>query len=263
MKKGILKSIIFIIAISVLFNIGSFYKNNPSIYNAPVDKLRDEDKNDDNRDEDGIISYDKYHIRLKNFDGYDAKMITNFEEKLSTLAAKKGNSCDAITNAGFFNTDRSPIGLIAIDGKTRSFYESNEIFNAFVCYRGADNWSINMNDKEQPLCKFIFQTGPLLVYQFENQDLSSNNSVGRRTVFILDENDSPYILMVYDSSDYFSGPDFSTILSILSYLEGNKGIKIKSAINFDGGTASSYIDSSFEINELIPPGAFLCFNDIN
>ena len=263
MRKVIGKSVAVIIIIYVLFIIDGIYKNKPLMDNGQVGDIEHEVVKNDSQDNDGIITYDKYYLKLKRIRGYDAKIIENFEEKLSTLTVKTDNSCDVITNAGFFNTERNPIGLIAIEGETLSLYESNAIFNAFVCYIGADNWLINISNKDQLLCKFIFQSGPLLVYQFDDQDLSSNTSDGRRLVFILDEKDTPYILVAYDSNDYFNGPDFSTMLTILSYLEGSEEIKIKSAINLDGGTASSYIDSNYEINELIPPGAFLCFNEIN
>lgn len=263
MRKVIKRSVVVIIIVYILFKIDGIYKNKPLIDNVQVDDIEYEVVKNDSPDSDRIITYDKYYLRLKRISGYDAKMIENFEEKLSTLEVNTDNSCDVITNAGFFNNERNPIGLITIEGETRSLYESNTIFNAFICYMGADNWLINTSNKDQLLCKFIFQSGPLLVYQFEDQDLSSNTSDGRRLVFILDEKDTLYILMAYDSNDYFNGPDFSTMLKILSYLEGSQGIKIKNAINLDGGTASSYIDNNYEINELIPPGAFLCFNDIN
>ena len=188
-----------------------------------------------------IISVKKEHLRLNVKLSQDTVSKTAKEER-----------ADIAINAGFFDVNT----LLPFMGYRDSNYKVQVIRNfPGVVFRDGEAKILKqvINDKEN-----YFQCGPILVYNYsemsdysyfiDNKNLFDSyidDSPAPRSVFAEDE-DTYYFIAVDGRSDKSRGLHFKELTSWLLEL------KIKNAINLDGGSSSTLFIKNQVVN--VPSG---------
>jgi len=188
------------------------------------------------------------------------ELIANFSQRLNSKEVIDQHACKFLVNAGFYDEEGSPIGFFkTLDGQVSDF-EPNKLFNGFV-FKTRDG-RLDMADKLAfSEAVFGFQTGPLLLLNNNEVNLSLKSDKNARRLLFAKSSDNKSIFMaIYDQQSLFSGPKLADVAGLLEDFEKDSGIDLMDAINLDGGTASVFYDGKTHLKELSPVGSFLCIN---
>lgn len=198
----------------------------------------------------------KYAVFLLKAQGNKVKLIPNYQEQLASDEIMNINSCDSLINAGFYDENHKPIGLLLTEGVSISEFKKNQTFNGFI-YKMSDE-QLNISYSPIGNTEFIIQTGPILI--FDNLPISlvlKNDEFARRSVFMLSDND-PFFVIFTGTESLLDGPQLKDLPHLVSKLSEYMGDNIESAINLDGGSASAMITKDFQIKEYSSIGSAFC-----
>lgn len=183
----------------------------------------------------------------------------NFSEKLTATQFSQSHKCSALSNGGFYTPDRQPIGLFATDGKIKQQYHSNTLLNGILTVNENGNSEIRVNPPAHIWT--AVQSGPILVRDGHSVILHIFQDEGaRRLVIAITEGNTLIILAFYDSDNSFKGPLLSELPDHIKLFSEYANVQINTAINLDGGSASTFISPDVLLAELVPVGSFLCVN---
>jgi len=204
--------------------------------------------------------YQYYYRQIKPTDTF--KLIPNFTESHQTSSQIiQINDCDFGINGGFYRTDNKPLGY---------FYANNKQFNVRTASPTFAGLLISKNNQFQidsisnlPTdpkdFDFIFQTGPYYnlsepTASFVDQDFD------RRHLIATDSQNQFYFFSIFEKDHAFSGPRLQDIPDIFKSKMFRNISQFTTVLNLDGGSASTYLDSSqdIKVEELSPIGSFLC-----
>jgi len=197
--------------------------------------------------------YTVYWYEVQNAEGLMLK--ANFDQQESALTLQQKNNCEFLVNAGFYSTDNKPIGMWQSEqDKLFTRPEENQLFNGYV-YRTGD--VVFIGDLVPKVHgEWALQTGPILRLNGENRKLAIRNDKPRRRMIAATDNGSVMFFAITLKNSDFEGPYLEDLPKIL----GLVGVKIKDAINLDGGSASALLTPDVSLHEANPIGSFFCYN---
>ncbi len=184
-------------------------------------------------------------------------LIPNYSEKKTSSEVKEANHCARITNAGFYNKDGSPIGLVVNNGETINNFQQNYLFNGFFSVDDNGKPTISPDIPQNP--RLAIQSGPILISgkQIVNLNIQDDESA-RRSVAAITNDGKLIFLSFYKSDSVYEGPLLGDLSVHLQKFEKLNNITISDALNLDGGSASVFISDGINLGELTNVGSFLC-----
>ncbi|MBI3577606.1 phosphodiester glycosidase family protein [Candidatus Gottesmanbacteria bacterium] len=186
------------------------------------------------------------------------RLIPNFSQKAASLTVVQTKPCAALTSGGFYSTEGKPIGLFIVEGKQRSSFQTNALFNGFFSVN-ASGKAIIGNEVPDNASAFALQSGPMLVTDGITRKLViRNDEPARRIVVVQTSDNSIVFLALYSRENTFEGPKLAEVPKHLIEIEKFLGISITNALNLDGGSASAFITKDASLTELTPVGSFFC-----
>jgi len=212
-------------------------------------------------------SVDEYTIELANgrykaswfeADPTTLSLIANFSQKDQAGKIFSKYECSNAINAGFYDTDDTPLGLFISDGTTLEGFRENKIMNGILSINSVDIPRISPDVPRDPL-KIAVQTGPLLIHNasFITLNTSTDKHSRRMIAFTTGEN-RLYFVALYSPTSTFRGPLMVELHDLLVEFEDVSGIAIADAVNLDGGSASYFNSNGFALSEISPIGALFC-----
>lgn len=196
------------------------------------------------------------------------KIIPNYDEpRLSSEALVKNNNCTLGINAGFYDQENKPLGLLKIKNQELSPRIKSPWLNGFVWQTEKDSLDFGLtppSTNKTPL-SFIFQTGPYISLGTNPDKTSSlleNSKLARRMLIAKNKENQIFLIAVFDKNNQFSGPTLAQLSQIFTD-PALKDYQITEIINLDGGSASTFYgiasnNSPLILKEFSPLGALLC-----
>lgn len=168
-------------------------------------------------------------------------------------------SCDYLVNGGFYDEEFKPLGLVTINNERIQQPISSSLFNGFLSFDSNNSTSINKTPSQNPLIEI--QTGPIILFNRQKQNISPTGKLARRVLVVIDSDNNTYFIALYDPENVYSGPALSEIYDILTRVEESLNTKFKSAINLDGGSASVFYTKTFKLPEIKTIGSYFCIKN--
>ena len=199
------------------------------------------------------INFDASLIEIKN--PQHISIYVN-KEKRTTNEFKKLHGCKAITSAGFYSTDDTPLGLFVSQGTMLHRYRPNLLLNGVFSIKD----QIPTITKE-PIAgaTTALQSGPQLYNNGEPLPLAILNDEPARRIVILITADRRILLgAFYQSDDLYSGPLLGDLPHHIEVISSQTDRTITEALNLDGGTASAFDNGTVSLQELTTVGSFFC-----
>lgn len=198
----------------------------------------------------------KYSAYLQEIDNPKSLvLIPNFSEKKVSKTIMQENKCRFGTNGGFYTKSSQPLGLFYIQGHyLNETIHNQSFFNGFVTRTKNRVLDITTETpSNNSNADFFFQSGPLISPQ---SHLSiKDDEPARRVLLTKTEAGGFYFLALTESENTNSGPYLEEVPQLLLQLP----IQIATAINLDGGSASTfYQENGITLSELVAVGSFLC-----
>lgn len=188
-------------------------------------------------------------------------LIPNFSEKATAAKIAQTHGCTYGVNAGFYTTDRQPLGIFYAQNKyLNPTPHRSALTNGFVykTHSGEFKLSVQMPDVEA--VEFLFQAGPLFTPQTKLNIASDKPA--RRILLGQTEIDEFYFLALTEADNVHSGPLLADLPQIIDQLNKSNVLHLTSnvslLVNLDGGVASAFITPKIQLEELTPIGSFLC-----
>lgn len=187
-------------------------------------------------------------------------LMPNYENKYYSNRLIDNKTCTKIFNAGFYNEQSKPLGLILVEGKEINPAQTNQLLNGFFSITEND-YAISATPPGNSAIH-AFQSGPILVKNGVRQTLKlTQDKNARRVIVALDQSNQAYFITLYDPNVPFGGPRLESLPAIINLVFDTLGKTLQSALNLDGGTASVFYTSPSEyLREIQPVGSFLCVN---
>lgn len=194
-------------------------------------------------------------FRIDQTDTYQVTL--NLPEKISSTTFIKDNQCRYLINGGFYQTDFTPIGLLKINEELISNAQNNQLFNGYLSASQGANFII----QDHPAITSInaIQSGPILIDQKLPKKLSIQNNQSKRRMVAASDNVSTYFIVIVRPDSLFEGTPLEDLPSVTSEIGKRENVDIVTAINLDGGSASTFYNGQTHIKEVKPVGTFLCF----
>jgi uncharacterized protein YigE (DUF2233 family) len=189
--------------------------------------------------------------------GQDISLIANFGLKKTSNDIRAEYRCAAVINTGFYSTEDKPLGMFITDGNEIGPAIRSQTFNGYVSQTGSVV-SITRSAPDLPV-SWAVQTGPVIFENGSPVRLSiRNDETARRSVFALDKNGLPVIMMVVSDEQSTTGPELAKLPEVISAIDSGQSLDLRDAINLDGGSASAFISPDAELSELSGVGSFFC-----
>jgi len=247
-----LRKTIVLLILVVIFYL-AFWVDKEGILKNPKPTFNDPMRSPIELEVDGKL-YKVFWEKIKK--DADISLIPNFKEKLSSPEIIENYACSVLTNAGFYTKENSPIGLFIANGDLLSPETKNFLFNAFVTLDGSSKIA-----KLAPQGQNAFQTGPLLIFEGKIQNLNLTSDKNARRVIAATTDANELILAVlYDKESALQGPKLANLSNLIKTLSDKEKLGIKTAINLDGGSASTFYTKDLNLPEIANVGSFLCIN---
>lgn len=181
----------------------------------------------------------------------------NKERKNSVnLAQEKG--CTMLTNGSFYDEAGDPIGWFVSEGKNISEKVNSNFLNGFMSISPAGQ--VTISSKPDPgLIESGLQSGPLLVVDGKVQPLSIKNDEPRRRLIAAKTTGNQLIFIaIVDNTSLIAGPLLAETPAIVDTIANQQSLILDSAINLDGGSASTLYTKNFHLKEASWIGSFFC-----
>jgi len=184
-------------------------------------------------------------------------LIPNYSTHLESARVIADNKCTGAINGGFYAQDNQPLGLVLADSTEISRVRQSQLFNGFFSIDNHGQSLIAVTYPED--AKIIMQSGPTLITAGKVVDLVLNDDkLARRMVVATTNDNSVLFLTVYHPQTELAGPLLDELPSIIKSIADQENISINSALNLDGGRASSFYSNNLTLTELTPVGSLFC-----
>jgi exopolysaccharide biosynthesis protein len=183
----------------------------------------------------------------------------NLTDKKPSLDIIEEQHCQYLINGGFYNKSDQPIGLVIKDGFEISPFEKNTLFNGFISSSASAEFIISSS--QPPLMsQLAIQTGPILIRDSGIQSLKLiTDQHKRRMVLAISKDYLSYFFSITLDSSEAEGPLLKDLPEIINQIGKKENIEFVSAINLDGGSASTFYSPKIHLKELTTIGSYLCF----
>lgn len=203
----------------------------------------------------GKHDFSYFYYRLSELQRF--KLIDN--HKLEPSAEVMANSdCQIGINAGFYDPQGKPLGLLVIDGQVLSEFSQSRLLDGFFWISDLGGLGIT---RELPDFKFnqAFQSGPLLIENgIANQLTIKNDKQARRSVIATLSDGSLWLLIIYSPEARFLGPKLAKLPQVVLEIAQQEQVLIIEALNLDGGSASMFKSPKVFLEEYKPVRTILC-----
>jgi len=199
-----------------------------------------------------VYAYDFINTSIQHL-----SLIPNFDKLVDSSTLMESSGCRMGTNAGFYTTEKTPLGLVIINGETINRSVKSSLFNGYISIRDAKpEISYSVPDNSVTLA---VQTGPMLIFNHSILPLAiRNDEQARRISAATLDDDSVVFIVVYDPDASYNGPLLSQLSNIIDAIAQKERLNIVNAINLDGGSHSFFKSDTTTLSELSPIGALFC-----
>ena len=190
------------------------------------------------------------------------KLLPNFSKQETSQEIIDKGMCKYLVNAGFYSEKYKPIGLFISQREVLSAKQVNATFNGFFLVSEGEIPHI-LRDVGEEEYRIGLQSGPILILESTSQKLNLINEEqekDRRIVTAINEKGEIYFIVIFKEDSVFSGPTLASLPEVLIEIQNSLGEKFVSALNLDGGAASSFWGEEFTLKELSPIGSYFCIN---
>lgn len=188
----------------------------------------------------------------------DITLIPNFLEKQNSQTVRDNQTCQYLTNGGFYTQTNTPLGLFVVEGKTISKYKNSSLFNGIFSV-ARDGKAAITTEIPSGDTRFQLQSGPILINGGEPIALRLKNDEIARRIFVAITGDGKVIFGVaFDPESTFDGPNLADLPGILDSFQKKTNIIFDMALNLDGGSASAFASEGIFLQELSGVGSFFC-----
>lgn len=186
------------------------------------------------------------------------QFFSNLDDKLTSSEIISVHSCNYLVNGGFYTKENNPIGLLIVNGIKVHDAQSNALFNG---YFSVNNNKALISSSPPSLAQYAVQAGPLIMLDNNYLPIQGGNSEKDRRVLaaILDDGNAAFLVM-YDKKSPLNGPALKEIPGILKELENNSSLSLRSVMNLDGGSASTFISENVKLSEISRVGSYFCIS---
>lgn len=185
-------------------------------------------------------------------------LYSNLEEAKTAKTLLTEKNCQNLVSAGFYTKEKRPIGLFVSEGETIGLANNNGLFNGFLSKNRNNKMRLSIEVPQEELV-WGLQSGPMLTENGQPITLKiKNDSAERRVVAGITKTGEVAFFVFYGKESLIQGPYLADLPAILNDLEEKTGIKLQSAINLDGGTASAFYSDHLSLSELTFIGSYFC-----
>lgn len=201
----------------------------------------------------GTYGYDM--VTVSDPDTLD--LIPNFTARLDTTTLMEQYGCQKGVNGGFYDTENQPLGLFIADGNTLRQAVQNRLINGFVSVLGRQ--ALISSNPPGATVRLSLQTGPLLLSDGSPLALAiRNDEPARRVVAAINGNGTLYFIVIFDEEGVFLGPKLADLPAIVATISEDNHLRLDSAVNLDGGSASAFFSETTRLSELTAVGSLFC-----
>lgn len=200
--------------------------------------------------------FSAYYFEIK--DVKNLELYPNFTQKQTAAEIVNQRKCAALFNGSFYDKDNSPIGLFVSRSRKINSASFNALLNGFFFLGSGTLASI---DDQSPIniSRWGLQSGPLLFKDGQILHLRINNDeTARRIVAAISDEGRLIFIAFYDPENNLQGPYLAYLPQYLNEFSLTSGIRIKDAINLDGGGASAFYANNFFLPEFNFIGSYFC-----
>jgi len=250
----------FLIVIVSIIVIFSYQKFDTSIRMMPQTTVIPTDAI--NRDESSnyplTISDTEYAFTLTTAYPQDVLLIPNYEKKQTVNEMIDLYKCSDAINGGFYDTNYSPLGLVISSDPDYSHTTiPNDLFNGFFIISPTDKAKISQSDSGD--ARIALQSGPILVENHEARILRMRtDEYARRSVIAVTDDDNVLFISIFHEKNESNGPLLAEMPSLVMKIARQMQIPLVSALNLDGGSASTYYSDGIFLTPTTPVGSLFC-----
>lgn len=190
------------------------------------------------------------------------QLINNLETKKSAKQLMSENGCRFGVNAGFYDTNNKPLGLLVIDGKTISGPRTGDLFNGYVAVTERNKMQLSTKPPEIAQSRYVSQTGPVLVVANAAiaLNLSSDKPARRMIAAEIDGSEQRVAFAaIMAKNAVLDGPTLAELPQAVLEIAKNEGWReVRLAVNLDGGSASAFYSPDATVEEWTPVGSWWC-----
>lgn len=185
-------------------------------------------------------------------------LIPNYEPKLTSNEVIEQQECKFLTNGGFYDEERKPLGLVVSGSQQINPTKQSSLFNGIFSINSFIVPRITTNMPEDNLAIAV-QSGPRLFKNGQKTDITvENDKNARRSVVAVTGENKLIFLHITGTNNSYDGPTLEELPTLIENLNSEYKLGIADALNLDGGAASLYISGDTRIKEISLPGAYFC-----
>lgn len=184
------------------------------------------------------------------------KLYENFTVRKTIDEVAGEKHCQFAINAGFYDTNNTPLGVFVGTNYTRRTHLSSALFNGYI-FVLHDTAFIQAALPEG--YSLALQSGPILLEHSEYRTLHiQDDEEARRMVAAKTASgDLIFMAIAFPNSSY-QGPFLQNLPEVLRSIAHKEHLTLTDGINLDGGSASAFIGPTFQFSELNPVGGVFC-----
>lgn len=205
-----------------------------------------------------VVSGEKFAYVFSISDPGRTKLVSNFEDKLSSAELTQNNHCASGINGSFYDENREPLGWWKSEGVTRKKPTHNNLLNGYIGLRENNTMWINKNPPDSEVV-WGMQSGPVLITDGKQEKLTlaadkqARRSVGGTTAL------GKFVAMsIFRRDSRFDGPLLSLLPAVVGSISDKEGWQIMDAVNLDGGAASAFYSANELVPEMVVVGSWIC-----
>lgn len=180
---------------------------------------------------------------------------SNLDQKQSSRTLAEEYQCRFLINGGFYDTDDNHLGWF-INQSTSQDDRPSRFFDGYLSV-ASDSATIASQLRNNVL--WGIQSGPLLVLDSKARPLNiTNDEPRRRMVALLTSSDELWFLAIAEPQSSLGGPLLEETPEVVLAWASSRDLFVKTAINLDGGSASTFLSPSHYLREYNPIGSFIC-----
>jgi len=204
------------------------------------------------------ISGTEYAFTLTTAYPKDVLLIPNYEKKQTVSEMIDLYKCSDAINGGFYDTNYQPLGLVISSDPNYSHNTiPSDLFNGFFII--SPNEKAVITQSESRNTKIALQSGPILVENHEARILRlRTDEYARRSVIAITDDDSVLFISIFHEKNESNGPLLAEMPSLMMKIASQMQIPLLSALNLDGGSASTYYSEGIFLTPTTPVGSLFC-----
>lgn len=186
------------------------------------------------------------------------ELYPNVPNPLASEVVARNKNCSLVINGGFYNQEYLPIGWLVSEGKEISPPVASDLLNANISQTNTQHITIS-HSRPRVLPKWGLQSGPLLLEAGQPIPLTIKNDEPRRRLIVaLDHENTIYFVAILGKSGLFEGSPLADTAKVLKQISDRENLGLVSALNLDGGSASTFYQEHVHLQELSPVGNYFC-----